>query len=319
MGKLVWALPLLVACVSIFSAAATALKLMGDVSGSTKAAWRLQVASYVMIIIQAYDWATQRDACLRMWREEWRLVVISGVQYGLFFTLFAISLQLTSMAHCLVLSSCCPIAFLCYAIKEGKPVYKLEAFGVALSLVGAVLVVLDINSGDSQATWYGDFLALAAMVATAGYMINAQTILKDRGAPMFAYFAPVNVIASFTAYLFTCFLGEDDMIFDWTSPENLAPVLFVSLGPGIVVELMLNYLAIQISILLISVFLNLEPFFGGFFGWLFGFQANPSILLWVGGLVSIAGNSIVTLYGGDAQEPAKVNYEEDFDLARTLK
>jgi drug/metabolite transporter (DMT)-like permease len=318
MGKLVWALPLLVAGVSIFSAAATALSLMENVSGSMKAAWRLQVASYVMIILQAYDWVTQRDACYRMWSQEWRLIVISGIQYGLFFTLFAISLQLTSMAHCLVLSSCCPIAFICYEASNGKPVYKWEAFGVALSLFGALLVVLDINSGDSQATWYGDLLALLAMVACSSYMINAQIILKEREAPLFAYFAPVNVIASLTAYLFACSLGEDDMFFEWTSPENLIPVLFVSLGPGIVVELLLNYLAIQISILLISVFLNLEPFIGSFLGWLFGFQASPSILLWLGGFISIAGNTVVTLYGGDAKEAKKLSSDskEDFELTK---
>jgi drug/metabolite transporter (DMT)-like permease len=118
--------------------------------------------------------------------------------------------------------------------------------------------------------------------------------------------------------LFACFLGEADLFFEWTSPVNLIPVLFVSLGPGIVVELLLNYLSIHVSVLLISVFLNLEPFMGGFLGWLFGFQASPSILLWLGGFISIAGNSIVTLYGGDAKEAKKLSLDgkEDFELTK---
>jgi drug/metabolite transporter (DMT)-like permease len=319
MNKLVWALPLLFFSVCVASSAASAFQLIDGVSGSMKAAWRLQIAAYAMLVVQSYDWMTQRDACCRMWRQELSQVVISGLIFGAFFSMFAISLQLTSMAHCLVLLNCCPIALILHSLAKKKPVYKWEAIGVAVSLVGMLLVVLDIDTQHTQATWFGDLLALAAMVVCVAYVIHMQFLLRERKVPQFAFFCPVNVIASLTAYLFACCAGEGDLYFAWSSPEYLLPVLYVGLAPGVVGQLLINFLSVHVSVLLIGVFMNLEPFFGGFLGWAFDLQTNPSLLLWLGGFITIAGNTIVTLYGNDAEEAKRPHTDHaESELTRQL-
>jgi drug/metabolite transporter (DMT)-like permease len=232
MNKLLWALPLLTLSILSVSAGASVFYLLHGVSSSMKAAWRLEIAAYALLIVQGYDWVTQRDACCRMWHQEWRLIALSGVLFGSLYVLFAVSLQLTTLAHCLVLIDCTPIALILYSLALNKPLYKWEVIGVAVSLVGMLLVVLDIDNGDNPASWQGDLLAFLGMLVTAAYLITSQELLRERRCPLFAFFAPVNVIGSLTAYLLACCVGEGKDYFGWTSADNLAPALFMGLVAG---------------------------------------------------------------------------------------
>jgi drug/metabolite transporter (DMT)-like permease len=322
MNKLLWALPLLILSVLCISAGASAFNLLEGVSGAMKAAWRLEIAAYVLLIVQVYDWVTQRDACCRMWHQEWKLVITCGVLSGSFFVLFANSLQLTTMAHCLVLLDCTPVALLLYSLAIGKPLYKWEAVGVVVSLVGMLLVVLDISSGDGQASWQGDFMAFMAMLITAAYMVISKELLAVRKCPVFAFFAPGNVIGSLTAYLIAWCLGEGGDYFGWTSSDNIAPALFMGLVAGVLGMSLISYLQVYISVLLITIFINLEPLIGSFIGWTLGLQGNPSLQLCLGGLITIAGNTAVALYGSDSHEEAMALQQadkEESELTRSFR
>lgn len=317
MNKLLWTIPLLIVAATAVSSAAAAFVLVVGVSGSMKAAWRLQVCSYAMLIFQIYDWVYRRDDCLKMWRQSWKYIVCCGVLLGTHFCLFAESLEMTSIAHCLIFITSTPIALIMYALALGNPIYKWEVFGVGISCCGLFLVILDISVGSVDATWYGDLTALVAMGIITKYLFLAQTMLKERNSPLFAYFAPVNVIASLTAYFFAIFEGEGELYFSWTEPIYILPSLYLGLVPGVLGHLIINYLLSYISIILISVFVNLEPFIGGLIGWCFNLQATPSFVLWLGGSISIAGNMIVTVYGRDASEPS--THIEDTELTKPFK
>lgn len=305
MNHLIWAIPLLVVAALAVSSAATAFELVIGVSGALKAAWRLQVCSYALLILQTYDWIYRRDECRRMWEEGWRYILGCGALLGLHFVLFAASLEETSIAHSLILVSTSPIALILYSLATGKPTYKWEVVGVGIGFCGLVLVVLDIEAGNSDASWYGDMLALLSMTAITAYLLHAQIMLKERNSPLFAYFAPVNVVASFTAYVFAFFEGESGEYFSWINPIYFLPVLYLGLVPGILGHLVINYLLSYVSIILITVFVNLEPFIGSLIGWSFGLQATPTFLLWLGGVICIGGNMVVTVLGRDVSESKK--------------
>mmetsp|Transcript_2007 Transcript_2007/g.4521 ORF Transcript_2007/g.4521 Transcript_2007/m.4521 type:complete len:323 (+) Transcript_2007:3789-4757(+) len=299
MNVLLWAMPLLLIATIAVSSAGAAFALVFGVSGALKAAWRLQVCSYALLIIQLYDWYYRRDECCRMWHQGWKYILISGALLGAHFVFFAASIDNTSIAHSLIIVTSSPIALILYSLATGKPVYKWEVLGVGISFFGLFLVILDIGSGDDKASWYGDMQALIAMIVITAYLFNAQTMLKERGVPLIAYFAPVNVVASLTAYFFAIFEGEGDMFFDWTDTIYFWPVVYLGLIPGVLGHLSINYLISFISLILITVTINLEPLFGTFIGWSFGLQSTPSFLLFTGGIIAISGNMIVTVMGRD--------------------
>jgi drug/metabolite transporter (DMT)-like permease len=332
MKKLVWAVPLLVMALVAISSAATAFQFLKGVSGSLKAAWRLQVCAYVMLTLQTFDWVKRFNDCCRMWHQGWKHMLCGGVLVGLHYTLFAMSLQLTSMAHCLVFLCCDPIVLVLYQLVTSQPLYKWEVLGMTLSMSGIFLVILDIdwtscqeNCQDevTQATWYGDLLALLSMLTYALYMIISQTMLKERRSPLFAFFAPVNVVASLTAFFFASLQGEGDLYFSWAEPSWIWPVLYLGVVPGIIGQLSLTFLFGQVSLILVAICINLEPLIGSLMGWTFGFQGEPSIFLWVGGLVSITGNAVVVIYGNDAKEANKTPdvslHEQASELVKPLQ
>mmetsp|Transcript_8145 Transcript_8145/g.16036 ORF Transcript_8145/g.16036 Transcript_8145/m.16036 type:complete len:325 (-) Transcript_8145:4387-5361(-) len=317
MNKLVWAIPLLLVATVAVSSAAPAFVLVAGVTGATKAAWRLQVCGYAMLVLQISDWITNKSACLKMWREGWKTILWCGFTHGLHFVMFAACLNYTSIAHCLIIITACPIAILIHAVIVGNPVHKWEVIGVLTSFGGISLVILDIND-DSQATLFGDLLSFAAMIVILIYLKYAQVMLKERQVPIFAFFAPINVVASLTAYAFAVFEGEGAIYFSWTDSLYIFPVIYLGIVPGVTGHLIINYLLKHISMILITVFINLEPLFGSLIGWHLGLQEGPSILLWVGGCICVGGNIIVTVYGSDAKGDKKADsyISDDFDDLR---
>jgi drug/metabolite transporter (DMT)-like permease len=320
MNKLLWAVPLLLMAALAVSSAATAFNLLVGFSGALKAAWRLQICSYAMLAIQAYDWYKRREDCRRMYQQHWRLILTSGVFFGLHFVLFAASLAETSIAHSLVLVCTSPIALILYGVIKRKPTHKWDVIGVGVSMVGIFFVVLDIG-GNSGASLYGDILAVLSMSCIVKYYLTSQVMLKENQSPVLPFFAALNVVACLTAYICTWFSGESGLFFLWINPLTLIPVVYLGLVPGIVGHLTMNFLLAHISPLLISVFVNLEPVIGSFIGWTLGLQATPSFLLWLGGFITIAGNMIVAIYGSDNAASESKTPEGNFlnELAKPFK
>jgi drug/metabolite transporter (DMT)-like permease len=320
MNKLLWAIPLLLVAVLAVSSAAPAFNLLAGFNGSLKAAWRLQISSVALLILQAYDWRKRREACWQMYRDHWKPILICGAAFGLHFVFFAASLRETSIAHCLVFVCSAPIALILYGVIRRRPTHKWDVIGVGLSMIGIFLVVLDIG-GDSRASLYGDILAVVSMVFIVKYLLLSQVMLKENNCPLLPFFAAVNVVGCLTAYICAWFSGEIGLFFLWIDPLTLIPVLYLGLVPGIVGQLTLNFLLIHISALLITVFVNLEPVVGSFIGWTLGLQATPSFLLWLGGSITIAGNMIVAIYGSDNAASESKKPEGNFfsELAKPFK
>ena len=50
------------------------------------------------------------------------------------------------------------------------------------------------------------------------------------------------------------------------------------------------------SPLVVTIVIFFEPITGSIFAWCFGYQAEPSIYTWVGGLIILIGNFIVGIF-----------------------
>jgi drug/metabolite transporter (DMT)-like permease len=231
---------------------------------------------------------------------------------GLQYTLFTVSLGLTSMTHCLLLNTMCPVIFLAIDFISSKPLYKWEVIGVLVSMIGISLVAFDVSSNKSTATWFGDVLSFLTAIAACGYLMLCKYMLSDRNSPLLSFFAPINFVSSLTSYALAVLFDptQASEFFGWTDLKYLGLVLYLGLVPGFLGMVSLNFLLMHISMILITVFVNLEPLFGSFIGWIFGYEAIPTPLTWLGGAICICGNMAVTLCGSDSQEKDESKYKK---------
>lgn len=94
---------------------------------------------------------------------------------------------------------------------------------------------------------------------------------------------------------------------------NILPVLYVGIVPGIFGHALINYLLKIMSPLLISVFLNLEPIIGSLIGYGFGLQGTPTVWTFVGGVMIVVGNIMVTITEFKPNKPKTEVYDAMLD------
>lgn len=109
--------------------------------------------------------------------------------------------------------------------------------------------------------------------------------------------APVNAVACVTSYILAISVQKVDpsRIVGWLYTDQAIYVLYLGIVPGILGHTTFNYLMKTISPLLISAFVNFEPLIGSMIGWFAGYQNIPGILTWVGGGITIIGNTMITI------------------------
>lgn len=249
------------------------------------------------------------------------LIGISGVCFGLYFSVWVIALAYTSVAHSLLFSGVCPIIFqglawikfgylFCFDRDQAIRPSTLGTLGTLIGIAASLLLVKDMFIGrtsDSKAegeddsairpTWYGDMLCLISACTFCVYL----TIGRRMQSPpyqlnIWTYSFGLVGCAYLTTLVLALLLSEDSItesaskwFLGLFKTEYLHYVLYLGIGPGLVGHGVLNYLLSYVSPLTISTAFLLEPITGGFVGYLFGIQAVPDIYTWIGGSFLLLG------------------------------
>ncbi len=226
----------------------------------TIAAWRLTVASLVLV---PYAWLTCRGELRRLSRVEWHYLAASGIFLGLHFAAWISSLGYTSVASSVVLVSMGPLF-----VGLGSWIFMRErlsrgtVLGIALAAIGSVLVGWsDLSAGQGQLG--GDLLALAGAVMVAGYLMIGRKVRAQLS--LTAYIAPVYGVAMVCLWVLVGVARPQVVGFGATT---YGWMIALGLVPQLVGHSTLNWALAHLSATFVSLITLTEPIGSGILAYL---------------------------------------------------
>ena len=234
------------------------------------------------------------------------LIFLSGSCLGVHFSSWTYSLRETSLTHSLLWVSMAPIiinggSWIAHLIgcNTRSPSW-VETGGTLIGLAGALIMLLDVKPGISEAggpSLTGDLYALLGAAAVSVYLLIGRTLRAWM--PLWIYAFGVVGIAYATCIVLAFAFGEMEAgysIYGMFQHPYLWYALYLGIGPGIAGHTLLNYLVKFVSPLTISTAMLSEPLFGSYLGYLAGMQPLPGLFTWLGGMVLLVGLFAI-LYG----------------------
>lgn len=291
------------------SSAGAVFEMIEGVAGLTKAAWRLQATSLVLLPGFLLQYSRADSALRNEWRGSLGLLCASGLCLALHFGTWLVSLDMTTLTHSLLFVTAHPLVIIVGLWLLRRPATRMQSVGALVGFVGAAVVV---GGGGEEAgvSLYGDFLAFLGAVTVVGYLVIGRMV---RGwMPLFLYAFPVTAVSAVLltgwaiyAEGLTFDLAEMTGAFGWVSAAWVGYVAYLALGPGLAGHTGINAVLRWIPPLTISMILIMEPVIGSVIGWVIGVDNVPGVWTLVGGLLMVAGLALVTLDGesNDSVEP----------------
>jgi drug/metabolite transporter (DMT)-like permease len=234
------------------------------------------------------------------------LIILSGSCLGVHFSSWTYSLRETSLTHSLLWVSMGPIiinggSWIAYLLgyNTRSPSF-IESGGTLIGLSGALIMLLDVRGGISEAgapSLVGDLVALFGAAAVSVYLVVGRHLRAWM--PLWIYAFGVVGIAYATCLVLAFGFGELDAgfsIYGMFQHPYVWYALYLGAGPGIAGHTLLNYLVKYVSPLTIATAMLSEPLFGSYLGYLAGMQPIPGLYTWLGGVVLLVGLFAI-LYG----------------------
>ena len=216
-------------------------------------------------------------------RKEWVLLTVVGIASATTLVLWAVALEYTSVAKCMLLNNLTPVFTSLGAwMFFGKRFDNRFLVGMTIALVGALgLGLEDLQSAEGNLI--GDFYSLLSAVFLGGYFLVAER-LRSR-------------FSATTILLWRCTLGASMLLpIVLLTEGQLFPTTWLSwvgaIGLGLVSEGLGQRLIVdcmdRLSAGFVSLFLLLEPLVSAMLAWIiFAEQLSP--ITWVGFAVILTG------------------------------
>ena len=292
------------------SSAGAVFEMIEDVGGLSKAAWRLQATSLVLLPGFMVQYARAEESLKLQWKNSMHLLTASGICLALHFGTWLMSLDRTTLTHSLLFVTAHPLVIIIGLWLLRKPATKIQSIGALVGFVGAAVVVGG-GASETGVSLYGDFLAFLGAVTVVGYLAIGRMV---RGwMPLFLYAFPVTLVSAI-ALTAWAILSEgltfnlDDMTgaFGWISVTWILYVGYLALGPGLLGHTGINAVLRWIPPLTISMMLIMEPVIGSIIGWIVGVDSIPQIWTLIGGVLMVSGLALVTFdsESEEASEPS---------------
>jgi drug/metabolite transporter (DMT)-like permease len=253
-----------------------------------------------LLLAPAALWFAKKEAWLLTGRQ-FLLLAFVGFLLAAHFATWVTSIFYTSVASSVVLVTTealwVPLGAY-FLLKEsiGRRVWV----GVGVAFTGSVVLVL----GDLGETRFGpnaligDALALAAAFAASGYFLIGRRLRQRMG--LLAYATIVYGFA--TIFLFLFVLITDQKLGPFRPDTYLFLFLF-ALIPMVFGHTVINYILRWVQPHVVSTAILTEPVVSSVLALLL-FAQSPSALVWIGGLIILAGILLATLGTEQPLEPA---------------
>ena len=292
------------------SSAGAVFEMIEDVGGLSKAAWRLQATSLVLLPGFMVQYARAEESLKLQWKNSMHLLTASGICLALHFGTWLMSLDRTTLTHSLLFVTAHPLVIIIGLWLLRKPATKIQSIGALVGFVGAAVVVGG-GASETGVSLYGDFLAFLGAVTVVGYLAIGRMV---RGwMPLFLYAFPVTLVSAIalTAWAIlseglTFNLDDVTGAFGWISITWILYVGYLALGPGLLGHTGINAVLRWIPPLTISMMLIMEPVIGSIIGWIVGVDSIPQIWTLIGGVLMVSGLALVTFdsESEEASEPS---------------
>ena len=297
----------LILCIALFSvsSAAAVFELIEGVGGLSKAAWRLQATSLVLLPGFIVQYARADESLKLQWKNSIHLLTASGICLALHFGTWLMSLDRTTLTHSLLFVTAHPLVIITGLWLLRKPATRIQSIGAIVGFIGAAVVVGG-GASETGVSLYGDFLAFLGAVTVVGYLAIGRMV---RGwMPLFLYAFPVTLVSAIALTAWAIYsegltFNLDDMTgaFGWISVTWIIYVGYLALGPGLLGHTAINAVLRWIPPLTISMVLIMEPVIGSIIGWIVGVDSIPQIWTLIGGVLMVSGLALVT-FGSKFEE-----------------
>jgi drug/metabolite transporter (DMT)-like permease len=228
-------------------------------------------------------------------RRQWGVALLAGALLAIHFALWVPSLSYTTVAASTVLVTTQPVWVALIERVMGERASRVAVIGIALSLVGAVV----ISGGDfalSRRAAFGDLLALLGAVAAAGYFVTGRN-LRQR----LSLLTYTGIAYTACAVVLAIVMLASGRPFTGFEPRVWGLFALMALVPQILGHTVFNYLLGHVKTGVIAIAVTGEPIGSTLLALLF-FQEVPRWTAFPGGALILAG-IYVTVSAQSRREP----------------
>ncbi len=274
-----------------------------------RASWRLWATSIVLLpgFIVQLRWTGIEGYDLRTVS----LIFLSGFALAVHFAAWTWSLDHTSLAHSLLFVTSHPIVIVSAMFVLDRKVDFLLITGASLGFMGAGLALLD-SSDSGSVTYAGDAAAFLGAVAGAAYLAIGRILRSGSEIPLFIYAFPVTTVSAIALTFLSASIESvvpsiDAHPLGWIGSEYFLTVIALAFGAGLLGHTGLNAALRWLPPIIISVGLLFEPILGSVIGLLVLGTLEVGFWTVLGGIMMIAGATILTFWLESRTEPKSTN------------
>lgn len=267
---------------TLWSGNSIAIKAGLDYAPAIRLGWMRMLAGAVVIL----GWAIYTRADLKIHRDEWWPLISLSVFFGIQIIFMNLGIKYTTAGHAtvLIVTSSIWIAVLSHFFIPGDRLAPARLIGIMVAYSGIIVISADsLRGSGAENMIVGDILsAISGFLLGARIVYNARLVSRIDPAKMLLFQAAVGAIA----FIIISFIFEPE---PWLWTWQLAVSLFyqgmVIAGFGFLAMLLMTKYFFPSRISAISL---TQPVTGILLAWLI-LDEEPSELLWVGGVLVMAG------------------------------
>jgi len=266
-----------------------------EASSLVIAAWRLTIASLILIPVAA---STHKRELTSLKRNELLLALLSGVFLALHFATWITSLQYTTVASSVVLVSTVPLwVALLSPVTIEEPIKQAVRIGLVLALLGVVVVGFSdsctVNAGRLTCpslvnfmrgrAFLGDLLAVCGAIAGAAYLLIGRKLRLKMS--LISYISLVYGMAAIV--LIIIMLAAKQQPFGY-SPHIYLWLILLAVIPQLIGHSTFNWALGYLSAAFVSITLLGEPIGSTILAY-FILHEKPSLIKLIGGGLILVG------------------------------
>ncbi len=254
------------------------------------ASYRLGITCLILLPFLLYYGGVKSILSFR--KDEWALILLSGVALSFHFGLWITSLSLTLVSTSVILVTSHPI-FVAgvshFLLKEH--VRKVAAVGIVVAFAGVCIISLNDYriGGDSL---MGDLLAFLGGLCAGIYFLSGR--VARRTVPLTPYVFSVYGISALVLFASAVLVGDDVVVTDGT---ELTLFLLMAIVPTIFGHTMFNYALKKVPAHIVSTSVLGEPVGASLLAYLLLPAEVPSLWIVLGGALVVGGLYIVLTRG----------------------
>jgi len=275
---------------AVFAASTSAILVRWSAAPSSVAALYRVLFTTAIVAPIALLW--YREEFARLSRRDLGFAIVAGIALAVHFAAWFESLNHTSVAASVTLVQTQPIfVALGAGLVLGERVNRETIVGIVVALIGATAMSLG-GAGEapiSDATMYGNALAVLGAVTVAGYVLAGRSIRQR--VSLFPYVTVVYAACTLTLALLVGAQGHAYLAYP---PREWLLFLGMAIGPGIFGHTIVNWALKHLESVVVSVTWLGEPV-GSTLLALVLLAEVPDAITVVGGLVVLAGIYVTTI------------------------